>query len=324
MSTSYFFLTLSPTYTRARALTHTLFSLSLSSKWSWVTVKAANRLINKRTSSNAFDEEDDRDGQSRDSRSRIRNHPWQHPSRGASRKRASERACERARARAHSQIVTRRSRSDPTRRDCRVASRPRGARPPRAARGTNDTRLTRAVVPALRRPASAQRRARVIVSPEDESRLAPHASRVAAGRVHARGGEGGRRGESPREEGSRSTKAAAAAAMTTAAAIPQVPPTEVQCPQHPNAAAIVRRTVATPLGRTREAAPIPPATRHGDVSPALGARALSPRFGFARARRRRSLRAPFESTFDSRRVFPSKSCGDDVDVWETRGLCIGQ
>lgn len=282
-------------------------------------MKAANRLINKRTSSNAFDEEDDRDGQSRDSRSRIRNHPWQHPSRGASRKRASERA------RAHSQIVTRRSRSDPTRRDCRVASRPRGARPPRAAGGTNDARLTRAVVPALRRPASAQRRARVIVSPEDESRLAPHASRVAAGRVHARG-EGGRRGESPREEGSRSTKAAAAAAMTTAAAIPQVPPTEVQCPQHPNAAAIVRRTVATPLGRTREAAPIPPATRHGDVSPAPapGARALSPRFGFVRAPRRRSLRDPFESTCDSRRVFPSKSCVDDVDVWEARGRCNDQ
>lgn len=114
------------------------------------------------------------------------------------------------------------------------------------------------------------------MSPEDESRLAPHAFRVVAGRARPCQGTTASAASLLARKDPTLTKVVvvAAAAMMTAAAIPQVPSTEAQCPQHPNAAAIVRRTVATRLGRTREAAPIPPATRLRECVPALLSLAL--------------------------------------------------
>lgn len=146
-------------------------------------MKAANRLINKRASSNAFDEEDDRDGQSRDSRSRISNFSRRRCEKffaNASRERANARARAHARDYCHA-----RSRSD--RLDAIVASRPHvytrcgGPRWPQvASRGilrtdsTNSPLLTR-----LRAPAAASL-SDVHASSflRGRSRLAPYALRV--------------------------------------------------------------------------------------------------------------------------------------------------
>lgn len=110
-------------------------------------MKAANRLINKRSSSNAFNEEDDRDGQSRDSRSRIRN-PWW---RVTSFSRCVAQASERARARARTHKLSRGDR-DRIRLDAIVASRRvRTAQGPHMSRG-HERRATHPYFPSGDKP----------------------------------------------------------------------------------------------------------------------------------------------------------------------------
>lgn len=186
-------------------------------------------------------------------------------SRDASRVRA------RARARAHACELSHAIEigSDSTRLSRRVAFARRGTL---ACHGGHERRANSPVLSSPRAPAAASLsdvHASSFFSPEDDraSRLAPHALRViecprasaprlggrrrvrGPGRLHARKGLARRRRRRQRRR-----------RRWTAAAVPQVPPAEVQYPQHPNVAAIVRRTVATRPGRTRESAPIPPAT----------------------------------------------------------------